>query len=150
MALRDERAMALVSGLLDEMRTRKIVLPALSTVEGIVVDTLALAEAITFETLCRPLSETQRERLDSLISPAGDDNRTLTWFRYPPGRPTPANFLRLIDRLQGIREMQIPDDGAWRVHQNRLRCLAREGARYTVQHIQRFRRKSVTHCLSRS
>jgi hypothetical protein len=37
MALRDERAMALVSGLLDEMRTRKIVLPALSTVEGIVV-----------------------------------------------------------------------------------------------------------------
>jgi TnpA family transposase len=42
-ALRDERAMALVSGLLDEMRTRKIVLPALSTVEGIVVDTLSLS-----------------------------------------------------------------------------------------------------------
>jgi hypothetical protein len=30
-------------------------------------------------------------------------------------RPTPANFLRLIDRLQRIREMQIPEDGAWRV-----------------------------------
>jgi hypothetical protein len=58
---RDERAMALVSGLLEEMRTRKIVLPALSTVEGLVVDTLSLAEAMTFETLwCRMARQRRR------------------------------------------------------------------------------------------
>jgi hypothetical protein len=56
MALRDDRAMALASGLLDEMRARKIVLPALSTVEGLVVDTLSVAEAMTsrpYAALCR-------------------------------------------------------------------------------------------------
>ena len=84
--------MSLVSGLPDEMRAHKIVLPALSTVEGIVVDTLSIAEVMTFETLCRALSETQRERLDSLISPAGDNNHAALFAHFP--FPRLGNFRR--------------------------------------------------------
>lgn len=137
MALRDDRPMALVTALLDEMRARKVIIPALHTVEALAVDSLHAAEETTFDALTRPLNDRQRQELDKLIT-FDDDGCGLTWLRHFQSRPTPSNFLRLMERLSAIREIGIPEDATWSVHQNRLRRLAREGGRHTPQHLHRF------------
>ncbi len=63
---------------------------------------------------------------------------TLAMLRQPPRRPTPATFMALAERLQGIRSIGLNPDVARQVHQTRLVRLAREGARYSPQFLQRF------------
>ncbi len=63
---------------------------------------------------------------------------TLAALRQPPRRPTPATFVALAERLQTIRAIGLNADVARQVHQTRLVRLAREGARYSPQFLQRF------------
>jgi hypothetical protein len=65
---------------------------------------------------------------------------TLAMLRQPPRRPTPATFMGLAERLQTIRVIGINPEVARKVHPTRLIRLAREGARYSPQFLQRFPR----------
>ena len=63
---------------------------------------------------------------------------TLAALRQPPRRPTPATFVALAERLQTIRAIGLNAEVASQVHQTRLVRLAREGARYSPQFLQRL------------
>ncbi len=63
---------------------------------------------------------------------------TLAALRQPPRRPTPATFVALAERLQTIGAIGLNPDVARQVHQTRLVRLAREGARYSPQFLQRL------------
>ncbi len=89
--------------------------------------------------LTAALTDVQRAQLDGLLVVApGARMTTLAALRQPPRRPTPATFVALAERLQTIRAIGLNADIARQVHQTRLVRLAREGARYSPQFLQRF------------
>src|SRR5438876_8507980 len=62
----------------------------------------------------------------------------LVSLRQPPGADSPANFLKVVERLRWIRELGLDPEVPSRIHQNRLQQLAREGARMTAQRLGEF------------
>jgi len=92
-----------------------------------------------FVRLTAVLTNAQRGQLDALLVLApGARMTTLAALRQPPRRPTPATFVALAERLQTIRAIGLNADVARQVHQTRLVRLAREGARYSPQFLQRL------------
>lgn len=138
-ALRTDAGVALVAALIDEMRARKIVAPALSTLERLAWEVRRRARLQVFTQLADSLTPAERQHLDQLlIPPPGRSQTQLAWLRQPPGPPTPGQFLKLIERLIFIRSLQLNGDVVRQIHQNRVLQLAREGMRTTPQHLQRF------------
>lgn len=56
----------------------------------------------------------------------------------PPGVVSVKNFHQLMDRLEYIQKLALPLDNGREIHQNRLLQMAREGSRYSAQHLSRF------------
>src|SRR5438876_4061974 len=129
----------LVGALVDEMRERKVLAPALSTIERLAWETRRRAERLVFVRLTAALTDVQRAQLDGLlVMKPGARMTALAMLRQPPRRPTPATFIALAERLQTIRAIGLKPDVARQVHQTRLVRLAREGARYSPQFLQRL------------
>ena len=127
---------ALVEALLEEMRRRRIVAPALYAVEELAWEARRDAREGAARALTADLSGAQLERLDSLLETAGDAARSeLVWLRQPPGAPSPDNFLRTVEKLRFLRGLGLSHDAARAVHRNRLARLAAEGARMTPQNL---------------
>ena len=130
---------ALVGALLEEMRNRQIIAPALYTVERLSWETRRRAQERVFGRFVEYFGEEQLERFDALlVVPDGGDETPLNRLRQPPGPPSPKNFKDVLDRLQFVRSLGLPEDAATGVHHNRLTRLAREGAKTTPQHLRRF------------
>lgn len=137
-ALRSPKPMPLITALLDQMRAERIIVPAFSTVENLAWEILARAGATIFGQLTSGLTLVQRRQLDQLIAADGGQ-KGLGWLRQTVGRPTPVNFLRLCEKLGAIRAIGLDEGMGSTIHQSRLQQLAREGARYSLQHLNRFR-----------
>ena len=138
-ALTTEVGTVLVGALIDELRERKVLAPALSTIERLAWETRRRAERLVFVRLTAALTDAQRAQLDALLMvQPGARMTTLAMLRQPPRRPTPATFMGLAERLQTIRAIGLNPDVARKVHPTRLVRLAREGARYSPQFLQRF------------
>lgn len=137
LALRTDKGMVLVASLIQEMRRRCIIVPALSVIERLGSEVRRRAQRQIFKTLTNGLSKAQREKLDRLLEHHPDKKRLswLGWLRKPSGRPTPANFLSLLERIEFVRSCGMEADRALRVHQNRLLQLAREGYKANVIHL---------------
>ena len=76
------------------------------------------------------------DALDALLRPKEDTaTSVLAWARQPPGAPGHRALARLIDQLACLREVGLQAGMADGVHPERLRKLAREGARFTAQHL---------------
>ena len=91
---------ALVGALLEEMRRREILAPALYAVERLAWETRHRAQQRVFAKLVADLEDEQLERLDSLVVvPEGEDETPLNRLRRPPGPPSPKNFKDVLDRL---------------------------------------------------
>jgi hypothetical protein len=84
------------------------------------------------------LTVVQRRQLDQLVA-ADSGLKGLGWLRQAVGRPTAVNFLRLCEKLSIIRAVGLDEGIGASIHQSRLQQLAREGARYSLQHLNRFR-----------
>jgi hypothetical protein len=137
-ALRSPKPILLIAALLNQMRIQKIIVPALSTVEDLAWEILARAEATIFHQLTSGLTIGQCRQLDQLTA-SDSGPKGLAWLRQAIGRATPANFLRVCEKLGVIRTIGLNHGIGSTVHQSRLQQLAREGARYSLQHLNRFR-----------
>jgi Domain of unknown function (DUF4158) len=94
-ALTTDVGMVLVGALLDELRERKVLAPALSTIERLAWETRRRAERLVFVQLTAALTDAQRAQLDALlVVQQGARMTTLAMLRQPPRRPTPATFMR--------------------------------------------------------
>ena len=142
-----DRGIALVDALLEELRRRKILMPRLSVLERLARETRRRARDELYRALSDDLSITQRQQLDSLLSARSDSRYTsLSWLRDTSGAATAANIAKRIERLRFLRGLGIPIDWAEKVHANRLKQLAREGVRLSVNHLRQYetRRKFAT------
>ncbi len=59
----------------------------------------------------------------------------LAWTRQPPGAPSHKALARIVEQLICLRIIGLDPACAEGVHPERLRKLAREGGRYTAQHL---------------
>ena len=122
--------------LMDEFRRRRIVAPGPTVIERLVAAVLVSAERHVTEQLTRELSPRQTEALDSLlVSNEGAAMSVLAWARQPPGAPNHKALKRTVDQLIRLRAVGLDPACAEGVHPERLRKLAREGGRFTAQHL---------------
>jgi hypothetical protein len=139
LARNTDRGLALIKALLDELRRRRILAPALSVLDRLASAVRHRARREAYRALTVDLSPGQRVRLDELLTPYSDSRLThLGWLRQAGGAPNPANILKGIGRLTVLRNLCIPGDWALRVHQNRLAQTAREGANTDAAHLRDF------------
>ena len=99
-ALATDVGTVLVGALIDEMRERKVLAPALSTIERLAWETRRRAGRLVFVRLAAALTDAQRAQLDSLlVVQPGARMTTLAMLRQPPhGTRTPSNSNRAVVR----------------------------------------------------
>ncbi|MBD2628128.1 Tn3 family transposase [Trichormus variabilis] len=138
-AISSDQGMALVGALIDEMRFRKIIIPAISTVERLAWEVRHRAQKLVCLELTQNLTILQKTALDKLLILEPDKKITdLIWLRQPPGIPNPRNFLKLVERLEFIRNLHLDAGCLKRVHQNRLLQFTKIGAKSTPAHLSRL------------
>jgi hypothetical protein len=59
----------------------------------------------------------------------------LAWARLTPGAPEHRALVRVVEQLACLRAIGLNSDGADAVPPERLRKLAREGGRFTAEHL---------------
>ena len=128
--------LAITAALMDEVRRRRIAAPGPSVVERLVALVLVSAERHVADQLTRDLSPRQAAALDTLLaSDEGKPMSVLAWARQPPGAPNQKALKRIVDQLNRLRDVGLDPACANGVHPERLRKLAREGGRFTGQHL---------------
>ncbi|MED3329728.1 Tn3 family transposase [Bacillus thuringiensis] len=139
LAMKTENRYLLVEALIQEMRKRKIILPAVYAIEHLAWSVRERARKRIFKYLTKGLSSYQYEQLDTLLYTREESkNSLLSWLRQPPGVISLKNFHEILDRLEFIQSLDLPLDNGKEIHQNRLIQMAREGSRYSIQHLSRF------------
>ena len=135
-ALATEKGAALVAMALDALRTQRIMVPPLPTIERLCGEVRARAHRQLWRTLTTGLTDAQFTALDQLLTVrAGGGQSTLAWLRQTAYAATSGNFPKLIERLRQVRALGIEPERATGIHQNHWLKLAREGGRSTVQHL---------------
>jgi hypothetical protein len=135
-ALATGRGVALAAILLDELRTRHMIIPPLPVIERLCGEVRARAHRQLWRTLTDGLTDAQRGALDQLLTVrAGGGQSTLAWLRQTAYAATAGNFPKLAERIRQVRALGIEPERASRIHQNHWLKLAREGGQSTVQHL---------------
>lgn len=138
-ALQNGNSMYLLRIVQEELRNRKTILPGVTTLERLVWETRQRAEEHIFKSLTCTLSDSQKQKLDKLIDPFVENRKTpLAWLRELPGQSSPETFLKVIERLEYIRDLKLPIH-TQEVHPNRLLQLSRVGSRYEPHSFRRFK-----------
>ncbi len=129
----------LIQTALDLLRKWKIILPAMATIERAVWETRRRTEEKIFLLLSSSLTPAQTEILEQLVQTMLGSTKTyLAWLKEVPGKPSPEAFLKIIKRLEYIRQLNLNVDTKG-IHPNRLRQLSRLGARYEPFLFRRFK-----------
>jgi TnpA family transposase len=135
-ALATTNAVTVAATLMDELRRRKVLAPGSSVIERLIAAVLVVAERHVAGQLTRNLSPAQTEALDALLGSKEDASTSvLAWTRQPPGAPGHKALKRIVDQLARLRTIGLDPAVAEGVHPERLRKLAREGGRFTAQHL---------------
>lgn len=109
------------------------------TIERMVWESRNRAEKRIFKFLNNSLTEWQKEKLDSLIDLFEEKDKTpLAWLREMPGQSSPEAFLKIIKKLEYLRELKLSIN-INAIHPTRLIQLSRMGARYEPYSLRRFK-----------
>jgi hypothetical protein len=122
--------------LMHELRLRRIIAPGPSIIERLVAAALVAAERHVAAHLTSGLSQEQNDKLESLLSHHEQSPMSvLAWARQPPGAPGHQSLARTADQLNRLRAVGLSRAISEGIHPERLRKLAREGGRFTAQHL---------------
>ncbi|MBP1931914.1 TnpA family transposase [Ammoniphilus resinae] len=123
---------------INELRKQKIILPAMTTIERFVWESRRRAEERIFKSITSSISEVQSQQLDETLDVSDEYKKTpLAWLREVPGQSSPEAFLKVVQRLEYIRDMKLQIDFE-RIHPNRLLQLSRLGSKYEPRSFRRF------------
>jgi TnpA family transposase len=126
----------LIDIMIGELRRRQILLPSPRILELAVHQARQRGERIIHEALIGILPPEKRAALDELLAIRPETTVTqLAWLQNVSRSPAARNILRIIDRLQVIRELALDRRLAERVPALLFERLAAEGRRMTAQHI---------------
>ncbi|WP_144283993.1 Tn3 family transposase [Chryseobacterium echinoideorum] len=138
-ALQTDRAAIIAEEFITYLRTNKIQLPSINTIEKICSEVLTNAEKQIYDTLSSSLSNHQKQVLDALLNLQEKSSISqLNWLKQSPQAVNSKFLLMHIKRLKIIKEINLPKDIGKDIHQNRLLKIAREGRQMTPQHLRDF------------
>ncbi|MFE0506440.1 Tn3 family transposase [Peribacillus butanolivorans] len=133
LALENGDAIHLLHESIEYLRKNRVILPAITTLERMVWEARAMAEKKLFNTVSHSLTNDQKEMLEEIITSQhrSETNKTiLGWLKEAPGHPSPETFLKVIERLEYIRGMELGSVKINHLHRNRFLQFSRLGARY--------------------
>jgi TnpA family transposase len=137
-AMANGNPLHLIQLALEDLRKRKIILPSMATIERSVWETRKRTEEKIFKLLSTSLTDVQIVKLDRVLTTMPDNSKTfLAWLREIPGTCSPDSFLKVIEKLEYIRDLQLHVDTKG-IHPNRLRQLSKIGSRYEPHSLRRF------------
>lgn len=137
-ALENSQTLPLIQLTIDLLRQRKIILPALTTIERLVWETRRRAEEKIFRTLNSLLTNEQKKQLDELIETQGKNDKTiLGWMKEVSGQSSPNACKKAINQMKYVREIGLKLESHG-IHPQRIRELARLGRNYDPQAFRRF------------
>jgi len=135
-AMQTTQGIVLAQALVAEIRRRRIVLPAIGTLERLCAEVATRAQRRIFKLLTAPLTQAQVEHLDRLLEVhKGGPITALTWLRQPPGKPSARSITAHIARLKALRALELPTELGRDVNADRLLRMAREGAHSAVYQL---------------
>jgi TnpA family transposase len=138
-AMQTDKGVVLAEHLLETLRQRRVILPALTVVERACTEAITRANRGIHRALCEPLNRHHRRRLDDLLQLKPESNLTwLLWLRQSPLKPNSRHMLEHIERLKTFQALELPDGIGHSVHQNRLLKLAREGGQMAPSDLAKF------------
>lgn len=138
-ALQTDRAVIIAEEFITYLRTNKIQLPSINTIERLCSEVLINAEKQIYDTLSSSLSNHQKQLLDALLNLQEKGSVSqLNWLKQSPQAVNSKFLLIHIKRLRTIKDINFPKDIGKDIHQNRLLKIAREGRQMTPQHLRDF------------
>jgi hypothetical protein len=137
-ALSPDSAFALVKTGMEWLRERKVILPALATLEALVGSVRATIDRQIYWRLEAGLGPEDKARLDKMLEMGPSKGSLLGWLRRVPSSCSAAGIPDLVQRLTWVRDSKVPGDLAEKIGAQRLRQLAARGARHSVGHFRRF------------
>ena len=130
----------LLDRLLNELRTRRIVIPGISVVERMAAEAMLRAEIDLVAAIDDALDTEMRQRLDTLVDDKVHDRQSrFSWLREPEPRVAPASLAEILEKVALIRWTGISRVLTDPRYEPRLTQFAREGVRYTAQAFQQMR-----------
>jgi hypothetical protein len=120
-ALQTDKGIVLATTLVESLRNRAVLLPALGVIERVCSEAITRANRRIYATLSDNLSPAHRLSLDALLKPRADKTiTTMAWLRQSPAASTARHILTHIDRLKDLRAVGLPDELEGAVH--RIAC----------------------------
>lgn len=122
---------ALVVAMLGELRRRRIIVPAVSTVERACADALVAAERQIVETITERLDQGVRDRLMAMLQDTVEAGVSrFAWLRRHEAGSNSADANQLLDQFEWIEELNVPAQCLDGVAPHRIARLRRQGERY--------------------
>lgn len=140
-SLKVDDGLTLVQEALKIFRQQKIIIPGISTVEEIVWDTRNKSRQYIQDLMIKDLTEEQRIKLDNLLDLRDSFQTHFSWIRQPNGNPSPKNILKIIEKLNMIRDIDLPMELQQYIHQGQFLKLAKQGGIYAIQDLKKFDHK---------
>lgn len=129
---------ALMSALLDELRRRKILVPRIGVLERMVVMARTQAE-IAIHKVLGGITAGHEDALDDLLNvPEDQAMAPYTRLKQWPSHAKPSNILKLVERLNFVRQFPVADPRLASLPQSRLSGLAAEGKRLSASSLSEY------------
>ncbi len=138
-ALTNDHGFVIMKALVEELRLRRIILPAIVSLEKLVWQVREQARTVFYERLTEGLRQEQLGQLKAVLRIQPDSAKTyLSWLREPPGDATARHLLEIINRLVFIRWIGLNPDVLQHVNRNRLLQLVHEAERWDAWYFERW------------
>ena len=129
---------ALMSALMDELRRRKILVPRIGVLERMAAMARSQAESAVNRIL-DTITAGHEEALDNLLKvPEDQAMAPYTRLKQWPSHAKPSNILKLIERLNLVRQFPVTDARLAQLPQSRLSGLAAEGKRLSSSSLSEY------------
>lgn len=139
LALQTDKGVVLACSVINTLRHRCIIIPAIDVIERICAEAITRANQRIYSTLTDSLENVHRQRIDELLKlKEGSKMTWLAWLRQPPAKPNSRHMLKHIERLKFWQALDLPVGIERQVHQNRLLKIAREGGQMTPADLAKF------------
>ncbi|MEP7288455.1 MAG: Tn3 family transposase [Chloroflexota bacterium] len=138
-ALGNDQGIFIMKTLVEELRRRRIIFPAFSTLENLGWRVREHARGQTYELLTQGLTKKKIKQLKNVLNiRSGTDKTYLTWLREPPGAITIPSFIEIVNRFLFIRDLRLNPSVVRTIHRNRLLQIVREVERIDAWRVERI------------
>jgi len=138
LALKVDDGLVLFQEALNEFRRQRLIIPGVTRVEELVWNVREQARQAIQDLMIKDLSPEQKQKLDQVLELKTPTLTYLSWLRRANGNPSPLNVLKVIEKLEYIRSIDLNLELQQYIHQARFLTLARQGSIYPVQDLSKF------------